>query len=239
MNPSKKGHLVVLSGAGISAESGIPTFRAADGLWENHRVEDVATPEAFDRNPDLVLRFYNERRRGVLAAQPNAGHLALAAFEQQMRVSVVTQNIDDLHERAGSQEVLHLHGEITKARGKYDDDCLYDLHGKDIALGDLCPAGGQLRPHVVWFGEAVPAMEEAAAITARADVLMVVGTSLAVYPAASLVNMTRSGTPVILVDPQAPTLAHAFLEHIQAPASSGVPLALTRVLALMAAARNQ
>lgn len=239
MNQPNKGHLVVLTGAGISAESGIPTFRAADGLWENHRVEDVATPEAFDRNPALVLRFYNDRRRGVLAAEPNAGHVALAAFEQQMRVSVITQNIDDLHERGGSSHVLHLHGEITKARGKYDDESLYDLHGKDISLGDLCPAGGQLRPHVVWFGEAVPAMQEAAAITACADILMVVGTSLAVYPAASLVNMARAGTPLILVDPQAPNLVHAHLEHIQEPASSGVPRALKRVLDLLATNRSQ
>lgn len=239
MKAIKQGHLVVLTGAGISAESGIPTFRAADGLWENHRVEDVATPEAFDRNPELVLRFYNERRHGVLAAEPNAGHLALAAFEQQMRVSVITQNIDDLHERAGSNHVLHLHGEITKARGENDEQRLYDLAGKDICLGDLCPNGGQLRPHVVWFGEAVPAMEEAAAITALADVLMVVGTSLAVYPAASLVNMARAGTPVILVDPQSPSLAHTRLEYIQEPASSGVPLALERVLALLATGRSQ
>ena len=221
------------------AESGIPTFRASDGLWENHRVEDVATPEAFLRDPDLVLRFYNKRRRAVCAAEPNAAHLALSAFEKEMRVSVITQNIDDLHERAGSSSVLHLHGEITKARSAYDDSRLFDLHGSDINLGDLCPTGGQLRPHVVWFGEAVPAMEEAAAITASADVLMVVGTSLAVYPAASLVNMARSGTPVVLVDPQAPSISHQFLEHIQAPASTGVPRALRRTQELVARLRSQ
>jgi NAD-dependent deacetylase len=226
-------HLVVLTGAGISAESGIPTFRAADGLWENHRVEDVATPQAFARDPGLVLRFYNQRRRGVAAAEPNAGHVALAGFEQRMRVSVITQNIDDLHERSGSSSVLHLHGEIGKARGVADDQRLFDLHGADIELGDLCPLGSQLRPHVVWFGEAVPAMEDAAALTACADVLLVVGTSLAVYPAASLVHMTRPGTPLLLVDPQAPASLDPRVEHIQAPASSGVPIALRRVLELV------
>jgi len=223
-------HLVVFSGAGISAESGIPTFRAADGLWEKHRVEDVATPEAFLRDPALVLRFYNERRAAVLAALPNPGHLALAAFESQMKVTVITQNIDDLHERAGSSQVLHLHGEIAKARGVDDDERLFDLDGKDIQLGDRSPSGSQLRPHVVWFGEAVPAMQEAARITAMADFLLVVGTSLGVYPAASLVNMTRPGTPLILVDPQEPVAAYRNLQHIQAPASSGVAQALDRIL---------
>jgi NAD-dependent deacetylase len=230
MSAASHTHLVVLTGAGISAESGIPTFRAADGLWENHRVEDVATPEAFLRNPDMVLRFYNERRHGVMKAKPNAGHLALAAFESQMQVSVITQNIDDLHERAGSSSVLHLHGEILKARGVDDDERLYELDGKDINLGDLTAQGYQLRPHVVWFGEAVPAMEEAAQLTAQADIFLVIGTSLAVYPAASLVSMRRPGTPVLLVDPQDPNAAYRDLSHIKHPASSGVPIALDRVL---------
>ncbi|MDP7061906.1 MAG: NAD-dependent deacylase [Planctomycetota bacterium] len=230
MSAVSQTHLVVLTGAGMSAESGIPTFRAADGLWENHRVEDVATPEAFLRDPDLVLRFYNERRRGVMKAEPNKGHLALAEFESQMQVSVITQNIDDLHERAGSSIVLHLHGEILKARGIDDEERLYDLEGADIHVGDLNAQGYQLRPHVVWFGEAVPAMEEAARITAQADIFLVVGTSLAVYPAASLVSMRRPGTPVLLVDPNEPHAAYRDLSHIQHPASTGVPIALVRVL---------
>ena len=182
--------IVVFTGAGISAESGIKTFRAADGLWEEHRVEDVATPDAWRRDPDLVLRFYNERRRGVAQAQPNAAHLALAQLQINADVQIITQNIDDLHERAGSTNVLHLHGEIMKARSTLDD-ALYDTRGNDIVRGDLCPQGAQLRPHVVWFGEAVPMMEPAIELTLQADIFLVVGTSLAVYPAASLLQFVR------------------------------------------------
>lgn len=182
--------IVVFSGAGISAESGLQTFRAADGLWEEHRIEDVATPEAWRRDPALVLRFYNERRRAVRAAEPNAAHRALAELERESdaEVWVITQNIDDLHERAGSSRVLHLHGEITRARSSADDELLYDLGYGDIELGDRCTLGSQLRPHVVWFGEAVPMMEPAAALAASADLFLVIGTSLSVYPAASLLH---------------------------------------------------
>lgn len=220
-----KQRLVVLTGAGISAESGLKTFRADDGLWEEHRVEDVATPEAFTRNPELVLRFYNERRRQVVTAEPNAAHLALAALEQNFEVDIVTQNIDDLHERGGSSKVLHLHGEIMKMRSVLDDVTLFPTFGDDIVLGDLAQDGGQLRPHVVWFGEAVPALEAAAEIVARADILMIVGTSLAVYPAASLAHMAPANARRFLVDPNAESLAVGDLEVdvFAEPASTGVP----------------
>lgn len=219
-------HLVVLSGAGMSAESGIRTFRAADGLWEEHRVEDVATPEAFARDPKLVLRFYNERRRQVVQAQPNAGHLALAAAEKEFAVMVITQNIDDLHERAGSQRVLHLHGELLKARSSVDEDLLLETEGRDIRMGDLCPLGSQLRPHVVWFGEAVPAMGVAAPLVERADALLIIGTSLAVYPAASLAQFAPAGAPVLLVDPNADALAADGVHRFALGAGEGVPQAL-------------
>lgn len=219
-------HLVVLSGAGMSAESGIRTFRAADGLWEEHRVEDVATPEAFARDPELVLRFYNERRRQVVQAEPNAGHRALAEAEQEFAVMVITQNIDDLHERAGSSRVLHLHGELLKARSSADEDLLLETEGRDILLGDLCPLGSQLRPHVVWFGEAVPAMDVAAPLVERADALLIIGTSLAVYPAASLAHHAPAQAPVLLVDPQAESLGGDGIERFAMGAGEGVPQAL-------------
>ena len=228
--PPRDLRLVVLSGAGMSAESGIATFRDGDGLWERHRVEDVATPEAFARDPELVLRFYNARRSGVLAAQPNAGHRALADFEQEMQVTIVTQNIDDLHERAGSSDVLHLHGEITKARGVMDDEHLIDLEGADIELGDLCPRGSQLRPHVVWFGEAVPMLEPAAALVAQADFLLVVGTSLQVYPAASLMHWAPGHVPRWLVDPSPPADLPTSVQAIAEGAGSGIAKALQAIL---------
>ncbi len=184
-------NIVVFTGAGISAESGLKTFRASDGLWEEHRIEDVATPEAWRRDPALVLQFYNQRRRGVVEAQPNAAHEALAQLEAAANVHIVTQNIDDLHERAGSTQVLHLHGTIMHARSSFDENLLYETHGNDIALGDHCELGSQLRPHVVWFGEAVPMFEQAIALAAEADIFLVVGTSLAVYPAASLLQFVR------------------------------------------------
>lgn len=191
--------VVVFSGAGISAESGLQTFRAADGLWEEHRIEDVATPEAWQRDPATVLRFYNERRHGVTSAQPNAAHVALAQLERYARVKIITQNIDDLHERAGSTNVLHLHGEIMLARSSIDEHLLYPTHGNDIQLGDLCKKKSQLRPHVVWFGEAVPMMERAAEVVMRADIFLVVGTSLAVYPAASLLQFVQHDAEKIIV----------------------------------------
>jgi NAD-dependent deacetylase len=214
--------IVVFTGAGISAESGLKTFRAADGLWEEHRIEDVATPEAWQRNPDLVLRFYNERRRGVLDAQPNAAHRALARLEQFADVQIITQNIDDLHERAGSTQVLHLHGEIMKARSTRDE-ALYDTKGDDIQRGDLCPRGAQLRPHVVWFGETVPMMEPAVKLTERADIFLVVGTSLAVYPAASLLQFVRHDAEKYIVTLDLANEPQRDFIWLKEQASVGVP----------------
>jgi NAD-dependent deacetylase len=195
-----KQKLVVLSGAGMSAESGIPTFRASDGLWENHRIEDVASPEGWARNPALVLEFYNQRRRQIRQALPNDGHRCLAALEAHFEVHVVTQNIDDLHERAGSTRVLHLHGEILKVRSTRDDNLIYPWTG-DLLDSDRCALGSPLRPHIVWFGEAVPMMEQAARLVSQADILVVVGTSLVVYPAASLLRYAPPAIPKYLVDP--------------------------------------
>jgi NAD-dependent deacetylase len=193
-------HLVILSGAGVSADSGVKTFRDADGLWENHRVEDVCTPEALARNPSLVLDFYNQRRRQLKDVQPNDGHRAVAALEQHFNVDVVTQNVDNLHERAGSTRVLHLHGELTKVRSMKNPAYICDADG-DINVGDRCPAGGQLRPHIVFFGEAVPNLEPAAAIVATADILIIAGTSMAVYPAASLYRYAPRGCKIYVLNP--------------------------------------
>lgn len=193
--------IVVLTGAGISAESGIKTFRDADGLWENHRIEDVATPEAWARNPELVLRFYNERRRQLLTVQPNEGHHALVDLEKNFQVQVITQNVDDLHERAGSGKVLHLHGELRKVRSSRYEHLIYERDA-DVLLGDRCEKGHQLRPHIVWFGEMVPMLETAADLTSEADVLMIIGTSLQVYPAASLMMYAPSHIPVYYIDPK-------------------------------------
>ncbi len=231
MRTSDSLHLVVLSGAGISAESGLRTFRDGDGLWERHRVEDVATPEAWERDPELVLRFYDERRAQAACAQPNAAHRALAAFEREARVSVITQNVDDLHERAGSSHVLHLHGELRKVRSVLDDTRLMDWGVGPLRLGDLCPRGGQLRPHVVWFGESVPMLTAAAAIVAQADALLVVGSSLNVYPAAGLVHQASAEVPLWLVDPQAPRVRHAHLRVLAETAGVGVPQALAEIRA--------
>ncbi len=180
--------IVVLSGAGMSAPSGLATFRDSNGLWANHRVEDVATPEAWERNPALVLEFYNQRRAQACAAEPNAGHRALAALEQRYDVVIVTQNVDNLHERAGSTRVIHLHGELTKARSTADESLIFDIGAKPIRLGDRCPRGSQLRPHIVWFGEDVPLIETAAEEFRDAAKVLVAGTSLQVYPAAGLVG---------------------------------------------------
>jgi NAD-dependent deacetylase len=200
-----KQHIVVLSGAGISAESGLSTFRDNGGLWEKHSVYDVATPEAFARDPELVLRFYNERRHQLEGVQPNAAHRALAVLEKDYRVTVVTQNVDDLHERAGSTNVLHLHGELTRARSSKRKNLIYDIGYGAINLGDRCELGSQLRPHVVWFGEGVPMIEIAAETVATADHLLIVGTSLQVYPAAGLVALADPTVPVTVVDPGEPT----------------------------------
>lgn len=186
----------------MSAESGLRTFRDNDGLWEDHRVEEVATPEAWERNRALVLRFYNERRKALLGAEPNAGHRIIASWEKRFRVTVITQNVDDLHERAGSTDVLHLHGELMKARSTLDPGLVVTLDHWELKDGDLCPKGSQLRPHIVWFGEHVALMPQAAHIVAGADILVVVGTSLQVYPAASLAFLPAARCRRFLVDPR-------------------------------------
>jgi len=196
-----KKKLVVLTGAGISAESGLKTFRDSDGLWEGHNVMDVASPEGWDKDPNLVLDFYNQRRRQLKDAAPNAGHIGLAELEKYFDVYIITQNVDNLHERAGSSKVLHLHGELLKVRSIVNHHYILDWH-EDLILGDLDDKGHQLRPHIVWFGEMVPALEEAAAIAHEADFFAVVGTSLQVYPAASLMHYTKPGTPVFYIDPK-------------------------------------
>ncbi len=223
--------IVVLSGAGISAESGLKTFRGDGGLWEGHRVEDVATPEAWARDPALVLEFYNQRRRQVRGAQPNAAHEALVDLERAYEVHVVTQNVDDLHERAGSTRVLHLHGEIMLARSTRDPSYTKHLGDADIQIGNVCPLGSQLRPHVVWFGEDVPALEQAARIVARADVFLCVGTSLQVYPANSLIFATPRRARQIVINPEVPDLVpRDVCECIAKPACVGVPELAERLL---------
>jgi len=197
-------HIVVLTGAGISAESGLSTFRDNGGLWEQHSVYDVATPEAFERNRDLVLRFYNERRRQLLSVQPNPAYRLLAELESRYRVTVVTQNVDDLHERGGSSNVLHLHGELTKARSSVNPELIYDIGYKDIKPGDTCDLSAQLRPHIVWFGEEVPMLDAAAEVVGSADQLLIVGTSLQVYPAAGLVYEVDIDVPITVIDPGEP-----------------------------------
>jgi len=197
-------HIVVLTGAGISAESGLSTFRDNGGLWEEHSIYDVATPEAFARNPELVLRFYNDRRRQLQSAQPNRAHRLLAELESRYRVSIITQNVDDLHERGGSKRVIHLHGELTKARSSRYPELIYDIGYRDILPGETCELGAPLRPHIVWFGEEVPLLETAADIVRTADHLLIVGTSLQVYPAAGLVHEVNTRVPITVVDPGEP-----------------------------------
>lgn len=204
-------HIVVLTGAGISAESGLSTFRGAGGLWERYPIAEVATPRGWQANPAKVLQFYNLRRQQTRQAQPNAAHYALVALAQGFRVDIITQNIDDLHERAGSRDVLHLHGEIMKARSTADPDLIYELNGKDIRLGDQCAKGSQLRPHVVWFHEDVPEFPKAARLTRSADLLLVVGTSLAVYPAASLIEYAKPGIPIVVISPELEAVPQGIL----------------------------
>lgn len=202
-----KKRLVVLTGAGISAESGLKTFRDSDGLWEGYKVMDVATPQAWQRNPDLVQTFYNERRKQVLAATPNEAHLELAKLEAYFDVQIITQNIDDLHERAGSTTIIHLHGMITHAQSDKNPHLIYPIHGEELKMGSLCELGSQLRPHVVWFGEAVPMIEQAAEICKKADLFMLVGTSLSVYPAAGLIDFVPSVAPKYIIDKKLPTVS--------------------------------
>lgn len=217
--------IVVFTGAGMSADSGIATFRDADGLWANYRIEDVCTPEALVRNRALVIDFYNMRRREMLAAQPNAGHLAIAGLERDFDVEVVTQNVDDLHERAGSTRVTHLHGELRKLRSMRNPDVIVPIEGWEQPLDATGPDGALLRPHIVFFGEPVPMFERAAEIAAQAEVMVVVGTSLAVYPAASLVRYVRPEVPIYLVDPGNPDVSGIRnpLTIIRKRAAEGIP----------------
>lgn len=221
--PTKK--LVVLSGAGISAESGLATFRDSGGLWEGYNIQDVATPEAWNKNPELVLDFYNLRREQASVAEPNAAHLAFAELEALFDVEVITQNVDNLHEKAGSTKVLHLHGELTKARSVKDEDLILDIGYNPIKLGDTGDDGAQLRPHIVWFGEMVPKLEEAAQVVASAEILVVIGTSLVVYPAASLVHYAPANCHKFIIDPSVPEL-HSFdsWTHFRVSATEGVEL---------------
>lgn len=216
--------IVVLTGAGMSAESGISTFRDSDGLWARHRVEDVATPEGFARNPQLVLEFYNNRRKEAMSAKPNEGHLGLAAMEDKYKMYIITQNVDNLHERAGSTSVLHLHGELMKSRSSKDSDKIFDIDplNPDINLGDKSPDGSQLRPHIVWFGEAVSMLSQAEKIIKKADILVVIGTSLNVYPAAGLVYQVLKNIPIYLIDPKEVVVHDRQIFHIKKGASEGV-----------------
>lgn len=219
---NNKKHIVVLSGAGISAESGLKTFRDSDGLWMGYDVYEVASPQGWHKNPQLVLDFYNARRKDVAAASPNAAHIGLAELENDFDVTIITQNIDDLHERAGSKNVLHLHGEIFKMRSVANENLVFDIRG-DINLGDKAKDGHQLRPHIVWFGEAVPMMEKAAAIVQDCDYFVVVGTSLQVYPAASLLYYAPPYLPKFIIDKKIPaTEKQNNLHCIEMPATEGV-----------------
>jgi NAD-dependent deacetylase len=223
--------LVILTGAGMSSESGIKTFRDSGGLWEEYDVTEVATPAAWVKNRDLVLRFYNERRQQLAASKPNRGHLGIAELEKHFDVQIITQNIDDLHERAGSTKILHLHGELTKARSSADPSLIYDIGYKDIHPGDKCEKGSQLRPHIVWFGEEVPMMDKAAELTAVADIFVVVGSSLNVYPAAGLINYAPATASLGLIDPKEVVIpVNRKVEVIREVASAGIGILTKRLL---------
>lgn len=222
--------IVVLSGAGISAESGLKTFRDENGLWEGHDVMEVASPMAWENNRELVLDFYNQRRRQLLQVEPNAAHYALVELEKKYEVQIITQNVDDLHERAGSSNVLHLHGELLKARSTFDENLVMDWR-KDIRNGDFCEHNKQLRPHIVWFGEAVPMFEKAVDHCTTADILIVVGTSMQVYPAAGLVDFIPKKCPVYFVDPKPNISKNASLQIISKKAVEGIPKVVAQLLA--------
>ncbi len=223
--------IVILTGAGISAESGIKTFRDSDGLWENHRIEDVATPEAWYRNQELVLEFYNQRRKQLYECKPNAAHYALVELEDKFQVDIITQNVDDLHEQAGSGNVLHLHGELKKARSTIDESIIVDVPGWELKKGMLCPKGSQLRPHIVWFGEAVPNIESATKITSEADIFIVIGTSMNVYPAAGLIHYTPKQCVKFLIDPKEVSgFGHNNITFIQDNATIGVRKVVNQLL---------
>jgi len=219
-----KKKLVILSGAGMSQESGIRTFRDMGGLWEEYDVTEVATPEAWAKNPMLVMKFYNDRRKQLYESEPNVGHLGLVDLEKDFKVEIITQNIDDLHERAGSSSVLHLHGELKKARSSVDESLIYDIDGWELKFGQKCAKGSQLRPYIVWFGEAVPAMDDAIPLVEKADILVVIGTSLNVYPAAGLVNYAKRGTPIFVIDPERPSVYIRNVNYIQEKAGRGVEI---------------
>ena len=222
-------NIVVLTGAGISAESGLKTFRDANGLWEGHDVMEVASPQGFRNNPQLVLEFYNQRRRQLLSVKPNLAHLALVKLEKYYNVHIITQNVDDLHERAGNSQVLHLHGELLKARSMATTDDIFDCRN-DILLGDKCKKGYQIRPHIVWFGEAVPLLEDAITITEKADYLIIIGTSMQVYPAASLIDFVKVNTPIFFVDPSPAIKSSDNLTIIPENAVKGVPILVASLI---------
>ncbi|MCK5729914.1 MAG: NAD-dependent deacylase [Draconibacterium sp.] len=217
-----KKNLVILSGAGMSQESGLKTFRDMGGLWEQYDVTEVASPEAWENNGELVMRFYNERRKQLFETKPNTGHVGIAELEKWFDVNIVTQNVDDLHEIAGSTNVLHLHGELRKVRSTIDSSLIYTMKNWELKFGDFCELGSQLRPHIVWFGEAVPAMQEAIPIIQNADILVVIGTSLAVYPAAGLVNYTRPEIHIFVVDPNRPAVHQQNVTYIEKKAGDGI-----------------
>ncbi len=215
--------IVVLTGAGISAESGLATFRDSGGLWEGYKIEDVATPEAWKKNPELVLEFYNQRRQSAAEAKPNQAHTLLAELEKHFEVIIITQNVDNLHERAGSSQVHHLHGELNKSRSTIDERLIYEIKGTELNIGDYCEKGSQLRPHIVWFGEAVPMMEKAIEEVEKAKIFIVVGTSLVVYPAAGLINYINPMIPIYIVDPNIPAVSKKSNIHfIEEKASVGM-----------------
>ena len=228
----KKKNIAVLTGAGVSAESGISTFRDSNGLWENYRVEDVASIEGWYRNPGLVLDFYNTRRKELGQARPNAAHIAIAELGKDWNVTVVTQNVDNLHERAGSTRIIHLHGELTKVRPEdkcndrdnFSEESVFDIGYGEIHLGDLAPDGAQLRPHIVWFGEAVPKIEQAIDTVEKADILLIVGTSLQVYPAAGLYRYAGYDTPIYIIDPKDVPVSDSRITHIREVATKGMEI---------------
>ena len=219
-----KKKLVILSGAGMSQESGIRTFRDMGGLWEEYDISEVATPEAWQRNPKLVMSFYNDRRKQLYESEPNSGHRGLVDLERDFELRIITQNVDDLHERAGSSSVLHLHGELKKARSSVDESLIYDINGWELKFGQKCAKGSQLRPFIVWFGEAVPAMDDAIPIVEGADILVVIGTSLNVYPAAGLINYARRGIPIFVIDPERPSVQIRNVTYIQEKAGKGIEI---------------
>ncbi len=223
-------NIVVLTGAGISAESGISTFRDSNGLWENYRIEDVANYDSFEKNEELVTKFYNERRRQLTSVEPNEGHKQLTRLEEKYNVTIVTQNVDDLHERAGSKHIIHLHGELTKACSRYDKDEVYEIGYHDITPFDKDKRGMMLRPFIVWFGEPVPEIDNAIKVCEKADILIVIGTSLVVYPAAGLMNYTKQGCKKYLIDPNKPDANLKGINFIQQKASIGVKTVVEELL---------